>query len=178
MPRTPMIRVYPNPFSAIDHEGRPCGRVMLDPVDHHAYAADHEPRRYVGAAIDNEKTVVFQKSAKGSAQADLQETFWSFSEDVVELPRTHYYLERIRANELFAADEDTAEHAGIALVPYEKQLAAAKASALALLTAERPNRALPEWAESATVAPKPALVRIGDATKASSASATSTDEAK
>jgi hypothetical protein len=131
--------------------------VMFDPVDHHAYASDGEARRYVGASIDTDKTVVFQKAAADSAQSDMQETHWSFSADPVELPRTHYYLERIRAGELFAADDETAEHAGVTLTPIADCLAAAKANALDAWKAERPKRALPEWAQSAPT--KPELAR-------------------
>ncbi len=165
MPRFSTIRVHANPYAALDHDGRPSGAVMFDPVDHHPYAQDTEARRYVGAAIDLEKTVVFQKAAKDSAQSDMQETHWAFSAEAVELPRTHYYLERIRAGELFAADAETAEHAGVKFVPLVDAVTAAKTAALALWTAERPSRALPEWAQSAPTKPdlRPALVALSAA---------------
>lgn len=147
MPRLPTIRVLANPYAHLDHEGRPAGVVMLDPVEHAPYASDGEPRRFVGAAIDTEKTEVYQRAAESSAQSDLQETHWTFSNEVQELPRTHYYLDAIRNGELFAGDEETADQVGIPFVEPAKALEAAKTKALALWQAERPKRALPDWAK-------------------------------
>lgn len=146
MPREQTIRVYANPYAVLDQDGRPAGAVMFDPVDHHAYASDAAPRRYVGAELDTEKTVVLQKAAEGSAQGDIQDTVWKFSDEAVTVPLSHYYLGLVRAGELFAADEDTAEHAGVEYVPRAKALEASKRKALDTWKAERPRRAMPEWA--------------------------------
>ena len=147
MPREQTIRVFANPYCALDHEGRPSGAVMFDPVDHHAYASSDQPRRYVGAMHCPERTKVYQKAAEGSAQSDLQDTVWNFSEDAVTLPLSHYYLGHIRSGDLIAADAETAEHAGLAeFVDPKAALARAKVKALDLWKAERPHRALPEWA--------------------------------
>ena len=160
MPRLPMIRVLANPYAHLDHEGRPAGVVMLDPVEHHAYGGDGEARRFVGAAIDLSKTEVYQRAAASSAQSDLQDTVFAFSGDVQDLPMTQYYLSAIRSGELLAADEATAEHAGIEFHEPYAALDTAKKTSLERWKAERPKRALPEWASSKETkreAPRPSF---------------------
>lgn len=146
MPREQTIRVYANPYAVLDHEGRPACVVMYDPVQHHAYASNEEPRRYVGASLCPEGTRIYQKAAEGSAQSDLQDTVWKFSDEAVSLPLSHYYLAHVRSGELIAADYETAEHAGIEFVEPRAALEAAKAKALEGWRIERPRRPLPDWA--------------------------------
>lgn len=143
------IRVYANPYAHLDHEGRPAGYVLFDPVDHHAYASDNELRRYVGASIDVEKTKILTRAPERSAQSDHQDTVWSFSSEPVVLPLTHYYLDRLRDGELLPADKATALHIGRSFVPYEEAIASAKKGALGKWFRERPDHFVPDWATPA-----------------------------
>ena len=166
MPRLLTLSVIANPFAALDHEGRPAGVVLLDPVEHHPYGEHttdavtgqprYEPRRYVGAEIDAEATQVVRRAgAQGlgsSAQFDLQDTVWKFSAEPQTVPQTHYYLDRLRDGELFAADPATARLAGKPFVEPKEALAGARAHALGLWFRARPHHDVPEWATPADFA--------------------------
>jgi hypothetical protein len=104
------VRVYPNPYVHLDHEGRPAGACPADPA--------HQPdrRAWVGATLDREKTVMTDEPAPGERRSPTQVTVFAFRAEVVELPDTPYYLDRIRDGELFAADARTASMVGIPFV--------------------------------------------------------------
>lgn len=154
LPITKTLRVYPNPWgvspgsvtdevladrakrklnavdhSTMDHEGRPNGAFMSDPlVDGGAQG------RRVGALVCEEHTT---KHARGrsfmSASFDTtpQRTVYSFNgctahefepfelagklakTDPVPLPMSEYYKAALRTGELIAADEQTAKEAGV-----------------------------------------------------------------
>lgn len=146
------LRVVANPYAHLDHEGRPCGRVMLDPVEHLAphndYSNPKEPRherRYVGAWIDAQKTRI-TKRAKSQHQTNQQDTVWAFTTEPQTIPQTNYYLRYIQHGALLPADAATAAVAGVAFVEPEKALALARHRALGFHFRERPENAIPEWA--------------------------------
>lgn len=160
MPRILTLSVIANPYAHLDHEGRPCGAVLLDPVDHHAYGEAtvdavtgqprYEPRRYVGAELDTHSTKIVRKAGPqglgASGQSDLQDTVWKFSDEPQTIPQTNYYLARIRDGELIPADAETAALAGRAFVEPKLALANAKTHALGLWFRARPHHDVPEWA--------------------------------
>lgn len=148
-----LLRVHANPYAHLDHEGRPDGRVLLDPEHHNPYASDTEPRRYVGCALDTEKTTILKKAPRGangemlSGSYDLQDTVWKFSAEPQLVPMTAYYLDRLRDRELLPADAATARHANLPFVHYDKAIEQAKIGALALWFRDRPDHFVPDWAE-------------------------------
>lgn len=160
MSQSRTLNVYANPYASLDHEGRPSGTVLLDPVEHHPYGeptidgvtGDHrwEPRRYVGAELDTDKTKIIRRAtAHGlgqSAQSHLQDTVWKFSSEPQSLPLTNYYLARLRDGEIFPADAETAAVIGRRFVPYEEALQSAKTHALGLWFRARPHHHVPDWA--------------------------------
>ena len=156
----PTLSVYCNPFASLDHEGRPSGVVLMDPVEHHSYGAATvdsvtgeprwEPSRYVGATLDAEATTITKRAAaqgRGlSGQADLQDTVWAFSSEPQTVPLTSYYLARIRDGELIPADAQSAAVAGRPFVPYETAIQSARTHALGLWFRARPHHDVPDWA--------------------------------
>jgi len=92
------IRVFPNPYH-LDHEGRPSGAVLLDPVDHLAYGSDEEQRRFVGAA----RTVTVTRKATKYEPEHLDIT-WEHTCEAVTLPYTQYYHARVMGGDLVCAD--------------------------------------------------------------------------
>jgi hypothetical protein len=121
--RSRTLRVLPNPYAALDGYGRPAGIVPCDPHEH------TPDRRFVGAHIAD--VVVHDDFPSHELRSNRQDTRWGFATEPVEIPRTHYYVERLREGALFPADEATARMAGIPFESPAKRLEKAKAAALA-----------------------------------------------
>lgn len=129
------LQVLPNPWSALDRYGIPCG---VCPRDVDADAGG--PGRFVGAKVCKKHTEILQKLDKDDTlRSAMQRTFFEYlghpslepglAEHLarcspVEVPKTEYYLERIREGALFAADKETAALAGVHFVPPAKALSA------------------------------------------------------
>lgn len=128
------IKVLANPWLVIDSKGRPCGAVPCDPNEH-----DRVGRSYVGARVDRQQTKLVpdrfgQAAQAGEARFARQDTVWAFLTEPVELPYTHYYADKVRKGQLFAADEKSAVACGIAAKNFQepgKLLDEAKAAAIA-----------------------------------------------
>lgn len=130
------MRVYPNPFSAFDRDGHPCGVCPRDPE-----SDGGGPGQFVGARIDNKATQVLQDFGKSTKFGDhalhelrspLQKTKYSYlgvassdpelatllaGKDPVEIPVTSYYKERIREGSIVPADAETAKRARTPFTP-------------------------------------------------------------
>jgi hypothetical protein len=130
------MRVYPNPFSAFDRDGDPCGVCPRDPE-----SDGGGPGQFVGARIDRKETRVLQDFGKSVKFGDhsqhelrspLQKTKYSYlgissndpelaaslaSKDPVEIPVTSYYKERIREGSIVPADAETAKRARVPFTP-------------------------------------------------------------
>jgi hypothetical protein len=131
MPDITHLRVYPNPWFMLDHNGLPCGTVPFDPV--HGGGA----RRWVGASIasavpENKPRVLMTKRQKGGVTATLMSEEeivhprWAFElTEPTLLPVLPCYLGAIRNGELIAADADTAALAGTKFVARDAALLAA-----------------------------------------------------
>lgn len=116
------LKVYPNPWSARDKAGLPCGVCPRDPE-----SDGGGPGQYVGARVDRRRTEVLQVLAKGDdLRSPMQRTVYEYmgiaSDDPelaaklfacapIELPRTKYYRDRIADRSLLCADKATAESA-------------------------------------------------------------------
>lgn len=125
MPKPRMLRVWPNPFSAIDHEGRPAGVVSLEPVGDGITVFDD--RRFVGCVL---KSKVTKKVPRGSAQQNEQDTWFEYDKEPTTVPLTPYYVRAVRTGELVCADEASAQKAGVKFADPAKFLAAARDGAV------------------------------------------------
>ncbi len=115
------LYVYPNPFSAFDKDGHPCGVCPRDPD-----ADAGGPGQYVGARVDSDKTEVLQdfgKMAPHELRSPMQRTKYSYlgissdapdliaqlvSKEPIRLPMTRYYRERLVEGSIISADAATA----------------------------------------------------------------------
>lgn len=144
------LRVYPNPYVLLDHEGRPASAVLKDPHLDHAYGSDTESRVFVGAVREPKET----KAAGRHTPAEYDYT-WTFSTDPVVLPLTPYYRQHILVGDLVAADVATWKTIGqdaSTFVDAKAKLAAAKDAAIGRHAREYGEDAVPEethahWAE-------------------------------
>jgi len=134
------LRVHPNPYTYIDHLGRPAGRLPFDGFEHSPTPG------YVGATITNvvqvqsplRMRVAGVEMEVNPAQHDIRITYES---DPVEIPRTHYYIDAIRRGDLIAADKETAIEAGVSFEDPVKKLAKIKEEAVTKFDAETAENA-------------------------------------
>ncbi len=104
------LLVWPNPFHALDHEGRPAGVLSYEPTGDGSRTFD--ARRFVGATLQAKIT---QKAIEGTAQQSLQRTWFEYLEEPTEVTATPYYKHAIARGEIFAANKETARLSGISL---------------------------------------------------------------
>lgn len=101
-----IFKVYPNPFIHLDHDGYPAGACHCDQVHHVGMTT----RRFVGATLDSEQTMLLEKLSKEELQYRnaRQQTRFKFTfDEPTTLPVTDYYRDRLRDGEIFAADQET-----------------------------------------------------------------------
>jgi hypothetical protein len=129
------LRVFPNPYTYIDHLGRPAGRLPFDGFEHSPSPGS------VGAAITDVIKIQSAMMMRVAGQ-DLEispaqhDTRITYSKEAVEIPKTHYYVDAIKRLDLVAADSGTAQEAGVKFEDPAKVLAAYKAEAVARFNAE------------------------------------------
>jgi hypothetical protein len=134
-------RVLPNPYSALDHEGIPCGAFPFDPV--HGGGA----RRWVGATIAS--ALLDEEAAKKARQgavvvgrraesfvATPQRTLYAFDLTPQAVLATPHYRMGARMGEIFPVDVESARALGVDFVPPLEKLAGARAHAIAEWTAQ------------------------------------------
>jgi hypothetical protein len=154
-----VLRVVPNPFAFLDHEGLPAATFPIDPIHH------SPDRRWVGAIVDRSlaadglpKTrplpqpgdliAVIRDTRPGAApdamrrvhvdRAERKRIVWAHAVDVTEphvVPISSHYLMGLRQGDLIAADEATAKAAnlikpGAPFVPPAQALRAAADKAI------------------------------------------------
>lgn len=105
-PRT--LLVWPNPFHALDHEGRPAGVMSYEPTGDGVTTFDS--RRFIGASLQSH---ILEKAIVGTAQQTMQRTWFDYLDEPVEVPESAYYKHAIARGEIFAANAETAARAGI-----------------------------------------------------------------
>lgn len=128
MPKLKTLKVYPNPFSHIDHEGRPAGVVAMEPIGDGVTVFDD--RRFVGATL---KAKITKKAPLGSAQQNEQDTFFVFADEPSVVHMTPYYVRAIKNGLLIPADEDSARKANVKFADPAQTLYAAREGAAAHL---------------------------------------------
>ncbi len=127
-----LLLVYPNPYSALDHEGMPNGIVRFDPIHGAAGALD-----FIGAnaTFKTEK----RKDAKGKPLGPhdapevrpLRTRIIEYDLVPHRLPHTDYHVRQISSGDLIPVDEATARICGVPFVPPVEAFKAAKAQAIA-----------------------------------------------
>jgi len=129
------VRVYPNPYTYIDHLGRPAGRLPFDVFEHSPNPG------FVGASITDVVSIKAAMTMRvagvdmevNPAQHDMRITY---SADPVEIPKTHYYIDAIRRQDLIAADPETAQLAGIKFEDPKSVLSSCRSEAISRFDAE------------------------------------------
>lgn len=129
------LKVHPNPWVYIDHEGRPAGRLPFDVFEHSPSPGA------VGATITDVKLLQSAMTMRvaglnlevNPAQYDHRITY---SKESVEIPNTAYYRDAIKRADLVAADEATAQVAGIKFEEPSKVLSKLKDAAVSRFNAE------------------------------------------
>lgn len=116
------ISVVANPWFAIDHKGRPCGVVPVEPREVGGHLG------FVGAKVDRSRTTG-SIQRPGEILPSAQDTVYEFSRAPVKVAATAYYRDILRSGALLPADTATAKWAGIRFVEPAKALEQAKAAA-------------------------------------------------
>ncbi len=142
------IRVLPNPWAFVHHEIGPQGRC------HEDTGGRGSTPRYIGAELCPDKTVKLAdyESQPNETRLDPWQIVFRFPaldasllvpakgfEKGIELPKTAYYLDRLRDGDLIPADSRSAEHGA-----RYATLAEAKAAAVADFEAHYGERAFAE----------------------------------
>lgn len=146
-----ILRVFPNPFAFLDHEGLPAATFPFDPIHH------SPDRRWVGAVVDRspgpdgkpktrhlpqpgDLTTAIRDTRPGAPpgairrvhvdRAPRKRIVWVHSVDLEAphvVPDTPHYRFGLREQSLLPADPETAEKAGVPyLEPGRALLEAAK----------------------------------------------------
>ncbi len=181
------LRVIPNPFAHLDHEGQPAGTYPFDPE--HAGGS----RRWVGARIDlslasdgKPRTRAVAQSWDLAAKATVggravsvrvgsapdQRTVYAFdlSHEGQPCPESEHYARGVRHGDIIAANAATAAHCGVRHVDPGTALRAAATKAIARWTAEQGAPPPVEaWPEALSAIGKAALEDIAKAEVAANA---------
>lgn len=132
---TKKLRVFPNPWTYIDHLGRPAGRLPPDGYE------DSPSARAIGAEItdvfETQKAMMMRVAGVdmivNPPQHDHRITY---SKDAVEIPNTPYYRYAVKGLELVAADAETAAVCGVKFEDPTKALARLRDTAIKAFNAE------------------------------------------
>lgn len=121
------LRVVPNPYAHLDHNGWPAAAFPYD-VDYSA-----KRRLYVGAEIDRSAHVLTEKRGDGDPRSPTREqNRFRFVLEDVEVEDTAHHRMGIRDGSLLPADERThrsAMGASVKYVPWKDALRAARRQA-------------------------------------------------
>lgn len=140
------VLVVANPWFAIDHKGRPCGAVPVEPKDFGTHLG------FVGAKVDKKRSTSSTKPV-GHVVPTAEDTVFEFSTRPVKVARTPYYRQLLKQGNLFPADKTAADWAGVKFVEPEAAIAAAKAEAEKSFDVEYGQGALEELRQSVTAPP-------------------------
>lgn len=121
-----IVRVLPNPYHSLDHEGRPAGHC---PRERLMSTAPGTHQGYVGCTC---LATAPEKLPDGHHGTPNQDTVWHFSREPLSIadPRGYYRL-AVSRGEIIAADQKTAMASNVKYVPYDEALRLAKAEAVA-----------------------------------------------
>src|SRR5688572_26030582 len=98
--RNQTLKVLPNPWFYLDDQANPAGIVPVDP-------SVNRNRSFVGAEMVDVQ--ILDDYQKGYMLSPRRYHNWKFTDKVVELPATPYYVDAVKSNTLLPADEKTAK---------------------------------------------------------------------
>lgn len=136
----PDLNVLPNPWTYIDHRGRPAGVVPVEPPREATYAPP-TTLRAVGAKVGKVRQVRAARHQRvGTAVGEIvkarHDLEWEFSDEPTTVPFSAYYRAKVRKGELLAADEPTARACGVKFVEPKAALEKARKEAIERFDAE------------------------------------------
>jgi hypothetical protein len=123
------LRVLPNPWGHIHPE---LGPQSACPIDNGGRGGD---RLWVGAEVDPERSEPSREPGKGDTSGRGARAVFRFTDDAVTVPRSPYYLDRLRDGDLVPADGETLQLVGEGNCRFAS-LAAARAAGIAKFEAE------------------------------------------
>lgn len=179
MSKPKTLRIFPNPFHALDHDGHPNAVMPKEPEGHVGNPIDN--REFIGAQMRHE--FIDPVLPDGDARQRRQRTRFVFSDDAVTVPHTAYYRFALVRREVIAADEETAKAIGMAFVEPGPALEAERAAAIgfrARMAHEDHDEDAPEELSSFAFGPMPQAIAArkaaaGDAEKQARADATAAE---
>jgi hypothetical protein len=144
-----MMRVLPNPYSALDHEGRPSGAFPHEPIGGGSQAPGEDYVRYVCAHREHK---VLRQANPNLQLRQLDDYCWKFSMEPENVEATVYYNRAVRSKQILAADADSWVLAGgerAEFTPPMEELARAKHRAVTHWQREYKSDppALQHWAD-------------------------------
>lgn len=101
------VRVIANPYHQLDHKGRPCGVVPVEPTQFGGSLG------YVGAKIDRKRTAILREPKPGDIRGGRQDTVFEFSDEPVTVTKSAYYADALKSGALLPADAKCATWAGL-----------------------------------------------------------------
>ncbi len=120
MGKIKFLNVYPNPFHALDHLGRPAGVLPNEPEGDGIHTFDS--RAFVGARLRTEITYKPNLQYGLDASHQRQDTQFDYTEEPVTVKNTPYYRSALQRRELLPADEYTALTANVPWKEIEEAL--------------------------------------------------------
>lgn len=156
-PRT--LLVWPNPFHALDHEGRPHAILPFEAEGDGVSTFDD--RRFVGATLTAEIVGPLPTAHPDETAVVTQRTTFVFGDEPTTVRNTAYYTGSLRRGELLAADEASANEAGLPFVEPGKALESAREGAKAswaILAHEDHDDAPPEALTAFAFGPMPEAI--------------------
>lgn len=166
-----LLSVLPNPWTYIDHKGRPAGRFHYEATD--GVVPDG---RTIGSRIASAEEIQAAKIVKiagfsfqlSAADHDIQ---IAYSDEPVTVPNTQYYRKAIARGDLIAANVNTATLSGIAARDYEsyaKHVESKRAEAVAAFDAANGDGAF-AFFEAERTAPVAGAPVVGESNAAKKA---------
>jgi hypothetical protein len=133
MPATPAarssvpLRVHPNPYAALDPNGKPAGVVHFDPEHNLGNDVAH-----IGCITSRKPADASKLWSRYEHNRDTRYCYeHSFDLAAADIPHTDYHVRQIKDGSLLCADEATARTAGIAFVQPAVALEKAREAAIA-----------------------------------------------
>ncbi len=152
---TKKLRVFPNPWTFIDHLGRPAGRLPPDGYE------DSPSAGPVGAmltdVVEVQKTMTMRVAGQDvPVNLPQHDHRVVYSKDSVEIPNTAYYRYAVKSREIVAADAETAAVCGIKFEDPAKLLAYLRSISITQFDAETGEDAYKKFGAVEPLYTKPA----------------------
>jgi hypothetical protein len=134
MKPTPTLKVLPNPYFVLDHEGMPAGAVRWDPEVGRPGTIHHIGVTVTRAVVPNgqgNRTAAYPENAKRPANQRRRAVRFQWAQEPVEIPMSAGHRAAVRNGTILAADKETARACLIYFVPPAQALQEARERAIA-----------------------------------------------